>query len=179
MIVHPLLEPLETVPGTRLLVDHFDLVGRLVLDPTEPRRDWRIHGFYAPLGARAIGGIRARLVDQKGFVSFLNQRDLEVLLGLGQPGARCGWLGRSYVAPDHPDWIGPCADDEDLADDLVERSLTLHAQHLILVPPMDLPRRIHEGPRDDHEELQVLVAGDGAPVRWARAERRRVRWELV
>jgi hypothetical protein len=179
MIVHPLLEHLDTVPGTRLLLDHFDLVGRLVLDPTDPRRDWRIHGFYAPLRARAIGGVRARLVDQKGFVSFLNQRDLEVLLGLGQPGARCPWLGRSYVAPGHPDWIGPAADEDDLDDDLVERSLALFAQHAFLLPPMDLPRRIHEGPRDDLEELQVLVAVADAPARWARAERRRVRWELV
>jgi hypothetical protein len=179
MLVHPLLGRLDTVPGTRLLVAHFDLVGRAITDPVDPRRHWRIHGFSAPAPGRALGGVRARLVDQKGFTSYLNQRDLEVLLGIGRPGSRCPWLGRDYVAPDHPAWIGLCADAEDLADDLDEHTLALSALHPVLLPPVDLPRRIHAGPDDDFEELHVLVPSEDGSLRWARAERRRVRWELV
>jgi hypothetical protein len=183
MLMNPYRDPPETLPGTRMLYEHFGLVGKEIADPIEPRREWRIHAFYAPLRGRVLGGLRARVVDQKGFTSFVNQRDLEVLLRVGRPGAMCPWLGKPYVAPGDPGWVGPSADDDDLEDDLRERELFLRAERAWLEAPLDLPRRVHADAGDDFEELHVLVRDTGnlasCAHHWARAERRWVRWDWV
>src|SRR6266545_5154734 len=102
MIINPNLAEsrsmLRTIPGTRMLRDG-TLVGLRFTDPFQQNRIWTIQGLYAPVAGRVLGGIRAKLVDQKSFTSFCNQRDLEVLLKLGRPGNYCEWLGTDYVEP--------------------------------------------------------------------------------
>lgn len=161
-------------------------------DPLDARRGWQVESIYLPVPGRAIGGIRAKVRDQKGFISFCNQRDLEVLLGYAQPGEFCPWLDDDYVGWWDTDWVGLACDDEDLRDDLYEREWMWRSQLPLGVLTMDcqIARRVHLGHHHDVEDLFVLL-GDVAPEtgempdtrfetlerRWMRAERMRVRWE--
>lgn len=183
-----------TVPGTRQL-DTTLAVGSRFPDPEKPLRVWEVQGLYLPIEGRALGGVRVKLVDQRGFVTFCNQRDFEVIVGLGLPDGFCVWSGGTYVGPDHPDWFGLCCDDDDLVDDLFDREMFLRvqveeAQGGVLNTSNEIARRVHLGGSNDCEELFVL-RWDGDPLtgicpdrrfetvegRWMRAERRRVRWE--
>lgn len=180
------------VPGTRLLESTLNVAGAQIVDPDNASRVWEIQGFYLPIEGRALGGIRAKLIDQKGFITFCNQRDLEVLLGIGRPGSPVEWRDDEYVAPDDKEWFGFCCDDDDLVDDLQERELFYRMQlpQGLLIPNLEMERRVHIGHGYDAEEL-YLVTQDMDPEtgmfpdtrfetierRWIRAERRRVRWE--
>lgn len=196
MLFNPYQEPHRAVPyaGTRLLKETFGIVNAPVFDPKDAGRHWAVSSVYAPLDDRAIGGIRAKLVDTKGFVTFCNQRDLEVLLGIATPGRWCRWLAEEYVHPDDNEWIGLCADEEDLLDDLQERELTFRstATNNILIPPMEFVRRVHTEPRNDFEDLFVLLCDydqntgmypdprlETIERRWARSQRERVRWDRI
>lgn len=190
------MDPRRGTPylGTRLLPDTLDLVGVDVEDPKEPKRVWWVQAFYSPLPGRRLGGVRAKLVDNKGIVTFCNQRDLEVLVGFASPGDWCKWLGAPYVSPDSPDWYGLCADEEDLLDDLQERELLLRMQHGDgpLTGPLEIVRRVHLEPRMDFEELHVFI-WDFDPEtglcpdtrlntiekRWVRSHRERLRWDRL
>ena len=168
--------------------------GAEIYDPKEPLRRWFVESLLAPVDGRALGGIRAKLVDEKGFVSFLNQRDLEVSLGIGTPGKWCIWAGAPYVDADHEDWFGVCADEEDLLDDLQEREFLLRAgsPQGVLYSPLDLTRRVHTEPYNDFEEDFVLLwdmdpdTGLGPDPRletiarrWMRSDRRRLLWDRI
>jgi hypothetical protein len=182
----------EAIAGTRVLDLRLGIEGHTIVDPLDTRRLWQIEGIYLPVHGRAIGGVRAKLRDQKKFVTFCNQRDLEVLLGHARPGELCPWLDDSYVGPTDDEWIGLCCDEEDLRDDLLEREWGLRTQAPlgILTTDFDIARRVHLGHHYDIEDLFVLLA-DAEPEtghmpdtrfatlehRWMRAERRRVRWE--
>jgi len=83
------------VGGTRMLESTYGLDRVQIPDPKTPGRLWRVQGLYLPVHGRALGGLRAKLEDQKGFITFCNQRDLEVILGLGAPGQYCPWSGRT------------------------------------------------------------------------------------
>jgi|SRR5580658_3388789 hypothetical protein len=196
MLFNPYTEPHRAVPydGTRLLRETFGIYNAQVFDPKDAGRHWAVQSVYAPIRGRAIGGIRAKLVDTKGFITFCNQRDLEVLLGLATPGRWCLWLGEQYVHPEDREWCGLCADDDDLLDDLQERELFLRksAAHGILSPPMEFVRRIHLDPNNDFEELQILLCDydqetgyhpdprlETIERRWARSHRDRVRWDRI
>jgi len=188
MLIDP-RQPLQTIPGTRLLVDHLSLYGRQIVDPLEPWRPWVVQWVYAPVN-RMIGGVRTKLIDSQGFITFCNQRDLEVLLGLGEPGRRCHWLGSEYVSTDSQDWYGLCTDSNDLVDDLFDRELLIrNGSPQQLCPPMEITRRIHLDHNNDCEELYTLL-WDADPVtqigpdyrvetvdcRWSRVERTKVYW---
>ena len=152
----------QTVPGTRRLADNFGLVGYQVVDPLEPTRPWWITSFYSPLTSRAVQGIRARLQDQYGFVTFCNQRDLETLLGIGEPATWCKWLGRNYQHRSSDNWAGLTCDYEDLRDDLYERELEWrhhYAQHghNHLSGNPTIERRVHEDVNKDFEEYWVFI----------------------
>jgi len=192
MIINVYRNPPTAIPGTRLLETTLGIVGTRIPDPDNARRVWEVQSLYLPLHGRAIGGVRTKLVDQKGFVTFCNQRDLEVMLGVGRPSEYCIWAGDEYVAPDDERWCGFCCDDEDLRDDLFEREMFLRAQMPsgVLSSNLDIERCVHLEKGDDFEELHVLLGDmdfdtgmfpdsrfETLERRWMRSERRRVRWE--
>lgn len=188
MLVHPYQDPLPVHEGTRLLDATLDVVGLAVLDPRVPTRAWAVQTFFAPITRRMIGGVRARLVDAYGFVSFINQRDLEVLLGLGVAGQLCPWTGGRYIGVGERDWCGLFVDDDDLLDDLQLRELELRMQSIelglgpVLQEGMTLTRLVHVDEGLDLEEAFQLVWDDGysdmerLQSRWSRLLRRRVAW---
>lgn len=192
MLINVYQQRPAVVPGTRMLEATFGVVGVRIQDLRNTERQWEVQGLYLPIAGRALGGVRAKLMDQKGFVTFCNQRDFEVLLGVGKPGTPIRWREDEYVGPDDRDWFGFCCDEDDLLDDLYERELFLRAELPggLLVPGMETERRVHLGPGNDCEELHI-VTQDMDPEtglfpdarletlerRWIRSERRRVRWD--
>lgn len=147
--------PLETVGPSRLLEETLDVVGLTRPDPLAPQRRWTVQGVYAPIPGRALGGLRFKLCDQKGFISFLNQRDFEVLYGVAKPGDYCVWTNTEYPAPGDRQWVGLCVDYEDLRDDLYEREAELRGSlpaGAILPYGLELERLIHDGPGNDYVE---------------------------
>ena len=192
MLLNPYRDRPAVIPGTRTLEDTLELIGGRVADPHNPQRVWEVYGLFAPLPNRTLGGIRIKVVDQKDFMSFCNQRDFELLLGMGVPGQLCPWLDAPYVHWDDADWCGFCCDEEDLLDDLYDREMLLrgYMDTGILVPGYDIDRRVHLEKGIDVEDLFVLIA-DADPEtgmfpdsrfqtverRWMRAERHRVLWE--
>lgn len=196
MIVNPYTHKEEVIPftGTRILQQDFGLVGTILRDPFNSYRYWRIESLYAPLKVRALGGIRAKLVDDKQFVAFLTQMDLEVLLGIARPGEKCKWSGKTYPAPGDSAFFGLCSDDDDLQDDLYDRELFLRAQSggYALPQNAEIVRRVHLEENVDVEEYFLLI-WDGDPAtgtspdtristldkRWRRIERVRTPWEQI
>jgi hypothetical protein len=194
ILIHPFRqkEMLHTFPETRILHIDFGIVGVQIQDLVSPIRVWTIQGCYSPIPGRSLGGIRVKVADNKGFVSFLNQRDLEVLLGFARPGDYCPWTQEEYPDYDDRDWFGICADEEDLRDDLLDRELVLRGDGGFLPPYAEIKRHVHLGDKNDAEELHLL-RWDGDPIsgitpdprfrtvdrRWARVERTRIRWEEV
>ena len=207
MIIHPSLDRqrLTVVGDSRLLEETFGLINRKLKDDVEPGRIWTIRGFYAPIRNRLIGGIRAKVTDDRGFVSFVNQRDLEVLLNIAEPGEYCRWLGKDYTSPYARDWFGFCMDAEDLHDDLFDRELELRMHQGDLTGSLGLPigfqltRRLHLDPKIDVEELLYLEQDhnpervdprsgyyvtpdldfDRVGLRWRSIERRRTPWRTT
>ena len=197
MLLNAYLEPQRAKPyiGTRILTDslNLNLRGVEVREPEKPERRWLIQTLFAPVPGRALGGIRAKLVDDKGFITFCNQRDLEVLLGDERIGAWCRWTGQYYVSPDDPEWFGLCADDDDLLDDLQERELILRSSIPggVLVPPLEIVRRVHTDLTHDYEELRVFTQEsydqstgffpdsrlETVVNRWVRSHRDRIPWD--
>lgn len=164
MIVNPyspegraLLAP---IPGTHILEDSLGIVGAVFRDPFNLMREWTIRALYTPVASRRLGGLRAKLEDQKGFIAFCNQRDLEVLLEVASPGAYCIWLDDKYVEPGEREWVGLCVDELDLLDDLYDRELEARAQlprrDMALQPGLNFERRVHDGPNNDFVEHMML-----------------------
>lgn len=197
MIVHPYLDRghLEVCAG-RLLAETFGLVGAKMTDPFETRREWKIDGFYIPIWGRAVGGIRARVIDQKGVVSFINQRDLELLLGIAKPGEYCRWLGSDYVDPYDRAWIGFFMDEEDLRDDLYvrEADMRFHQEELTgsVILPQDLEIDRYVRCNEDAREMLCLMFDfdqetgfspdtrlETVDLRWKRVERQGVSWHRL
>lgn len=196
MIVNPFQrrEVLTTYPGTRMLQVDFGLVGTVISDPFNTPRRWRVQGIYAPTGHRAIDGIRIKLVDTKDFVTFINQMDLEVILGMGRPGSTCRWSGKRYAEPGDADFYGMFVDDDDLVDDLYDRELLLRGSSTsgVLDVNSEIIRRVHLEEKVDVEELHMLL-WDGDPEtglcpdirfetverRWSRVERVRAPWDWI
>ena len=153
---------------------------------------WTLQGFYAPC-RRGLGGLRAKFLDQKNFTTFLNQRDLEVLIGLVEPGSYCTWSGAAYLEPGEDGWYGFLMDEDDLVDDLHTREMFLRAQSPSgILMAGDITRRLHLEDGVDIEELQVLLwdtdpetgmTPDGRfetiERRWSRVERTRLLWHRV
>lgn len=127
MLLNPFTTILKTIPGSRMLIEPMGLIGASLVDGRVKDRVWTITNLFAPIERRTLGGIRAKLEDQKGFISFCNQRDLELLLGLAKPGDMCPWTDRPYPDLHEREFYGICADDEDLKDDLYAFELALRA----------------------------------------------------
>lgn len=192
MILNPYRDGVRVVPGCRVLNENLKLIGRSLQDPLDPSRHWVVENLYAPL-KRQLGGIRVKVRDQKEFVSFINQRDLEVVLGQAVPGDYCRWLGEEYVSHTSADWFGFCADEEDLKDDLYDRELALRMEHKVFLPTgIEILRRVHLTAGIDVEELWVLIADchpekgfvpdasfSNVHRRWVRAQQERVIWKRI
>lgn len=188
------LRELKLVPGTRMLEEN-PIHGAYVCDPRDPERHWTVQWLLSPIRSRRLGGIRAKLIDHKGFIGFMNQRDLEVVLGHGKPGSWCEWLGSRYVSPADDEWCGVCCDSEDLRDDLFERECWLRqqpelAQYPYLPTNLELKRRVHLDTNNDVEDLYTLRGDidfdtgqypdprfDTVERRWTRVERVPLIWE--
>ncbi len=169
------------------------LVGACIDDPKRDGRVWHIVNLYAPIERRHLGGIRAKLVDNKGFVTFCNQRDLELLLGLAKPGQLCLWMDKDYPELDSREFYGLCADEEDLQDDLFERELVLRNEQPGVLPfGLELTRHLHLSSGLDVEELITMLwdcdpdTGWGPDIRletvhhrWTSVERERVLWDRI
>jgi len=190
MIINPFKYRPSTIPGTRILEDTFGLDGFQYTEPSKPERVWVLQYLLAPVPGRALGGIRARFVDSKGFVTFCNQRDLEVITGLVSPGDWCEWLNDTYPDPTDPSWYGLCVDNEDLMDDLQDRELRLREQYPGVLPSnLEIYRLVHDDGSDRKELHQLLwdadaITGESPDSRletierrWVLVERTKLQWE--
>ena len=149
MLLHPYKDRVVGLDGSRRIADLWGIVGVQLLHPDNPQRVWQIQTLFSPVRRRALGGIRARLMDNKGFVTFLNQRDLEVLLGDAQEGEACPWTGKDYPGPGDIEWYGFGVDEEDLEDDLYELESYIRSYYPKGIPPeTEVHRRIHFGSYD-------------------------------
>lgn len=169
------------IPGTRIIDSTMGIIGATFQDVNKASRVWTVHALYTPVTGRAIGGVRAKVVDQKGFVSFCNQRDLEVLLQLASAGSYCEWLDQEYVDVDDRDWIGLALDGDDLLDDLFDRELEARAMcppGAMLPSGMSFERLLHDGEDNDYAEVLMLMTdtdpmtGMGPDLRFDTVERR-------
>lgn len=188
MLIHPFGYRFRPIPGTRMLEETFDLIGAQVEWPKG--RTWTILGFYEPKGAKyIIAGVRARIRDDKGFYSFINQRDLEILIDPDLEGKWCKWMGEEYPKPGGKLWYGPCVDAIDLHDDLFAIEQELRQEYGEPLPALSLERRIHDNGTDwEREELflhDMDIETGASPdprletigSRWTTAERRSVIWD--
>lgn len=150
---------LRPIPGTRIVEETLGIVGASFVDMNNLSRRWTVQALYSPISGRSLGGLRAKVVDQKGFISFCNQRDLEVFLSIASPGGYCPWLDQEYVAPGDGEWFGLCVDEEDLADDLYDRELEARAASdgNPLPEGLSFSRLVHDGPGNDYKEHFVLL----------------------
>jgi len=183
----------KTPPG-RMVQDRYSLIGKTFDDPKQSDRSWTITSLYSPIN-RALGGIRARVMDTKGFISFINQRDMELLLELARPGEWCAWAHEYYpgVNDEVEGWYGLALDPDDLLDDLYERELELRVRHPDdILQPQEIRRRLHFGPNNDMEELVALLwdadpdTGLGPDYRfetlekrWSRIEKSPLKWQMI
>lgn len=191
MLVNPYAS-LPVMPGTHILSETLGLVGVLVEDPRQRGRTWTITNLFAPTRGRALGGIRAKLLDNKGFVSFINQRDLELLLDIASPGDWCPWLEEEYPGVNDfvEGWFGICCDTADLLDELHEYELLLRQQWGGCIPDgVERTRRVHSEDKVEWEEL-LMFLWDKDPAtnygpdgrletlqqRWSQVEKRGIIW---
>jgi hypothetical protein len=192
MLINPYKVNLANIPGTRILADDLGLAGFRYPCTRNPKRIWTLQYLFAPITRRSLGGVRAKFVDNKDFVTFCNQRDLEVILGIANPGDYCPWTKTAYPGPEDRDWYGFCMDDEDLTDDLHDRELRLREIYTSVLPDnLEIVRRVHSDSLD-REELFVILCdydfttGIGPDVRfetikrrWALADKTKMAWEYV
>ncbi len=198
MLLNPFTHSLDRycIEHSRMLGESFELnkiVGQSILDPATPNRIWTLYCWYAPV-KRRLGGLRAKFVDQKGFTTFCNQRDLELMLGLAQPGDWCRWTNAHYPERNSAEFYGFCMDEIDICDDLhaweMQKRIEYWNQgHAIIPETFDISRRLHIGANNDVEQIDVFLfdynpdtgMGPDPDViridqRWRRSERSAVTW---
>lgn len=189
MLIHPSRTNLTTFPGTRVIASDFGLGRFSYAEKKNPNRVWFFYAALLPLASKPIKGIRIELRDQKGFTTFINQRDLEVLLELGVPGTRCEWCGGTYREVDGEGWIGLFGDFDDWTDVLQREELNIRAQQQggLLLPGQEIVLNLYDGARDYCDLMTVLTDTDKDGLspdtkittihkRWSRIERTPVNW---
>jgi hypothetical protein len=192
MLINPYAEKLPTYPGTRLVSIELGVIGMEVQDPWRAERQWFVRGVYAPSTKRALGGLRIKLEDNKNFITFCNQRDFEVLTGLGVPGKQCIWAGDEYVGPEDTEWFGLCADESDLLDDLYDREMAQRSEIPGVLPAgLEIWRRVHISRGLDVLDYFILLADadvnglgpdpriETIEDRWSHVERTKQQWEAL
>jgi hypothetical protein len=177
---------IELVPGDPATAPMFDAIGEKV---EYLNRVWEIVGFYLPSG-RALGGVRAWLIDNFGITSFCNQRDLEVLMEIAQPGQWCHWLGSPYLPQDDFNWVGITAEPDDLQDDLLRLEWGAREEYggTPLPEGMEITRHLHINGLDYEELLTLMWDADletgmspdprleTVNKRWARVQLEKIQW---
>jgi len=155
-------------------------------------RHWTVRQFFMPLTKdhTVRSGARALVIDEWGFLGFVNQRDLELLLGLAKPGQWCLWLGTKYPEMDSSDFYGVCADPVDLLDELYMHEQELRQQYGGVLPGgLEYSRLVHRERGVDVQQLLTLL-WDADPhtgmspdprfetieSRWVRIQEERVEW---
>ena len=189
----PLGRGLEVIPGTRLLSSTFGLIGKAFFDPVNNKRLWTVANELRPVQSYKEH-IRLRVIDQYGFVSFINEMDYELLYGSAKPGDMHPIREVEYpeIGDTANGWVGLHADDGDLQDDLHIRELELRQQYGwdIVLPSMELTRYVHSSSHRDEKRLELLLwdadpeTGLGPDMRletidkrWVRVEAEAVQWQ--
>lgn len=183
---------IETVPGTRILVESFGLIGCRFFDPEEASRRWTVINVLQPAACRPDRGVRCRVIDQVGIISFVEHADLELLTHHAKPGEFCPWTQDQYpeIGDDRAGWRGLFMEEPDLEDDLHIRELELRQElGWGILPEMQLTRYLHLTAKRDVERLDMLLmdydpsTGLGPdPLietigrRWVRVEQEAVEW---
>lgn len=190
MIVHPSLERhrLSTFHGTRILRNDFNLLGQSIRDPYVSTREWSIVGVYAPLSCRAVGGIRVKVADVNGTIAFVEQMDLEVLMGLAKPDNLCAWSSKRYVGPGDRSFVGLACDDDDLLDDLLDTENIIRQTAPVIPEGTSIDRSVYlEFGSEWEESWRMMWDGDSSTNtvpdlkfetlerRWKRISRNRIR----
>ncbi len=185
MLLNPYQADLQVVPGTRMLQEHFGLAGYQLVDPNDFSRLWTVTSLYTPVG-KQLDGLRIKMVDNKRFVTFCNQRDFEVLIGIAKPGDWCIWAAQEYPGPGDNEWFGFCMDVIDQCDDLHERELMLYAEYssgnIADWNGVTIERRLQVDPGSDLEDLWIpnsYPKEDTVYGRWLRVQRNRIEWKKV
>jgi hypothetical protein len=186
MLLNPYhVTSLQVVPGTRMLQEHLGLAGYQLIDTDDYNRVWTVQGLYTPVG-RKLGGVRIKLVDNKGFITFCNQRDFEVLIGMARPGDWCLWANQEYAGLGQDEWFGFCMDTLDLCDDFHERELELLGEYnhggVADWCSVNIERRLHLEKRSDVEDYWIpsLSPTEGSIYnKWIRVHRNRVEWKKL
>lgn len=200
MLLNPFRDPPDRyrIEHSRMLGDGFvlnSLAGVVLPDRKNPSRAWTLCCFYMPLTDRkGLQGVRAKLVDQKGFTTFCNQRDLELMLGYVKPGMWCTWTDSPYPEFDSPDFYGFCMDFEDGIDDLhgwemLKRQEYWARGYQVIPETFDVTRRLHLDTNVDVEQLDQFLYDYNPDTgmspdydvlrlsqRWRRVERNSVIW---
>lgn len=188
MATHLIRNPHRHMPvlaNSYQLIDELGLPGQQLFDD-ETSRIWTVIAVYAPRSV--TGGVRIKLNDNRGFVSFLEQEDYEVIFDMVQPGDICPWSGRKYAGPGDRDWNGLYADDFDLKDDLYDRHQEFVRIYNGYVPTDALIQRcVHSENRDFLESWGYLpslaghipITADNVDTAWVRVESMNVKWEEI
>jgi hypothetical protein len=171
---HPSRDPkvamANRIPGSRLLMVNSPVIGKGIPDDDDSDRVWTVTNLYAGIPRRTGNlGVRYRCVDNSGFVSFINQRDAEVLMEIGSSGERVPWDDgvQTYASPrDANRWEGFCMSQIELNDDLYAFESWLRMYHgtkdpaapvKILPPGSSHKRRVYVGANRFYEEKWELV----------------------
>jgi len=155
-------------------------------------RCWTIQQFFMPMdrGRTVRSGVRALVIDEWGFIGFINQRDLEVLLEIKKPREWCHWLGAVYPETDSPSFFGVCCDSADLLDELFVHETEERQKYGGMLPGgLEYWRSVHLGKNSDEQQLvQLLWDADPATQmspdprfetldsRWKLVHREKVQW---
>jgi len=160
-----------------MLPDTFGLIGYQVKDPVVKNRHWSVSGFFYPTNRY---GLRVRLVDNRGFSTFINQRDFEHLIGMYDSGDECPWLDEPYVNVDSRQYVGFTMDQIDLQDDLYVREIEDIGFDIALYT--EIERRIHFDGGDYLERLFLFEHSteyERIMRRWISVETVKVKWTLT
>lgn len=185
----PLSNKLEIIPGTRLLALPFGWIGKTFQDPLRGDRVWTVVNELR----RENDAVRLRVIDQRGFVSFIRQVDFDLLRGTAKPGNFDPWTMKELpeIGDYRNGWEGLTVEEEDLEDDLHIRELELRSQvgWDTVLPSLELSRFLHTTAEKDEEFLELLLwdadpeTGLGPDMRletlgkrWSRIQRERVQW---
>lgn len=159
MIVNPFTEKgrLATFRGTRILREDFNLLDHIVKDVRRPYREWTIVGVYSPLTCRAVEGIRVKVVDESGVITFVEQMDLEVLMGLAHKGDMCAWSGKRYLGPGDNAFAGLVCDEDDLLDDLMDTENVIRMSTPVIPDRATIHRKLHLEFGHEVEETWMML----------------------